>query len=340
MVNILLVGEAYGEKEEELGKPFVGTSGWILDQMLAQVGINRKECYLTNVFNLRPRPSNDVGNLCGTKAEGIPGMPYLQRGKYVKAKYASELERLYSEIRREEPNIIIALGATAAWALLHSSGIKAIRGASTATPPSVSNCLGRTYKVLPTFHPAAIARDWSTRPIGLSDLDKALAESSFPEVIRPSRKIWIRPTLEDIARYETLYIRPAKILSADIETKGNQITCIGFAPSAESAIVIPFWSAAQTDGNYWRTKDEELQAWNFVRRWCTAPLLFQNGMYDAHVLWRSYGIPCPNMIEDTMLLHHALQPEMEKGLGFLATLYTNEASWKFMRKASEVRKHD
>jgi len=32
-----------------------------------------------------------------------------------------------------------------------------------------------------------------------------------------------------------------------------------------------------------------------------------------------------------MLLHHAMQPEMEKGLGFLGSLYTNEPSWKFMR---------
>jgi hypothetical protein len=53
--------------------------------------------------------------------------------------------------------------------------------------------------------------------------------------------------------------------------------------------------------------------------------------------WKNYGIPTPAPAEDTMLLHHAMQPEMEKGLGFLASVYTDEASWKFMRKGA---KHD
>jgi hypothetical protein len=54
-------------------------------------------------------------------------------------------------------------------------------------------------------------------------------------------------------------------------------------------------------------------------------------MYDLHFLWRGYGIPTVNCDDDTMLLHHSLQPESEKGLGFLGSVYTNEASWKLMR---------
>jgi hypothetical protein len=38
-----------------------------------------------------------------------------------------------------------------------------------------------------------------------------------------------------------------------------------------------------------------------------------------------------------MLLHHALQPESEKGLGFLGSVYTNEASWKLMRTSTIKR---
>src|SRR3569832_2249729 len=135
----MLIGEAWGEAEEQQHQPFVGPSGWILDGMLSQVGIHRKECYLTNVFTLRPKPSNDVKNLCGTIPEGIPGMPTLQRGKYVLAKYRPELDRLYTEINKVNPNVIVALGATAAWALLHSTGIKAIRGSvALATLPALA----------------------------------------------------------------------------------------------------------------------------------------------------------------------------------------------------------
>lgn len=332
----MLIGEAWGEKEEELRTPFVGASGYILDGMLAQVGLSRHECYITNVFNLRPKPSNDVRNLCGTKAEGIPGMPVLSKGKFVLAKYKPELDRLYTEINKVNPNVIVALGATASWALLRSTGIKAIRGSIAFTHPALP--LGRSYKVLPTYHPAAIAREWSNRPVGIADLDKAKRESVTPAFRRPERKLWLYPTLKDLADYEQNFIARADSLSADIETWQNQITCIGFAPNAGSCIVIPFVSELRPGKNYWQDIDEELEAWNYVRRWCAMkPTIFQNGLYDMQFLWRSYRIPVPLASEDTMLLHHAWQPEMEKGLGFLASVYTDEVSWKFMRKGM---KHD
>jgi DNA polymerase len=332
----MLVGEAWGEQEEQQHQPFVGASGWILDGMLSQVGLHRRDCFITNCFNLRPKPSNDVKNLCGTKAEGIPGLPALTKGKFVLAKYASELERLYREINSVNPNVLVALGATAAWALLHSTGIKAIRGSVALTHSSLP--LGRQYKVVPTYHPAAIAREWANRPIAIADLEKAKRESETPIFVRPKREIWTYPTLEDLSLYERLHIRTAQDLSADIETWQNQITCIGFAPSSSTGIVIPFVSEARPGKNYWQTIDEELEAWNYVRRWCAMkPTIFQNGMYDIQFLWRSYHIPVPLAADDTMLLHHAWQPEMEKGLGFLASVYTDEVSWKFMRKGM---KHD
>jgi DNA polymerase len=334
--KIMLVGEAWGEQEEQQHQPFVGTSGWILDGMLSQIGLTRRDCALTNCFNLRPKPSNDIKNLCGSKADGIPGLPALVKGKFVLAKYKPELDRLYREINEVQPNIIVALGATAAWALLRSTGIKAIRGSVTFTHPALP--IDRTYKVIPTYHPAAVARQWTERPVVIADLDKAKRESESPDYTRPERLLWIYPTLEDLEEYERLYIRDAVQLSVDIETWGNQITCIGFAPSPNSGIVIPFVCESREGKNYWPTIEEELAAWNYVRRWLAMkPSLFQNGMYDIQFLWRSYHIPVPLAAEDTMLLHHAFQPEMEKGLGFLASIYTDEMSWKFMRKGM---KHD
>lgn len=338
MVNIALVGEAFGEKEEELGRPFIGASGWILDQMLSVVGIDRRECLVTNVFNFRPRPNNDVKNLCGLRAAGIPGLPELQKGKYVLAHYAPELERLYDEVRIANPNIIIALGATASWAFLRSSGIKGVRGATAVTHEAVSRRLGRAYKVLPTFHPAAVAREWSIRPVVIADLDKANRQSTSPDYEPPACDIWIRPTLEDLARYEQEFINNAEYLAADIETKQDQITCIGFAPGPGSAIVIPFFS--ESGASYWRTLEEEVAAWSYVRRWlATKSTVWQNGLYDLNYLWSRYGLPVPMASEDTMLMHHAMQPEMEKGLAFLGSVYSDFPSWKFMAKGKAM-KHD
>lgn len=335
-MTIMLVGEAWGEKEEEQGRPFVGASGWLLDQMLNHASLSRADCYVTNVFNLRPKPSNDVKNLCGTKAEGIPGMPQLLAGKYVRKEYLPELDRLYQEVRDVKPNLVVALGATAAWAFLHTSGIKSVRGAIAPSHWAVSQKLGRTVKVLPTYHPAMVLRDYSARPVVTADLGKAKREGEFPEVRRPSREIWTEPTIMDLATYERLYIDPAEQLACDIETVGNQVTCIGFAPTPNSCIVIPFFRGV--NGHYWSSASEEVAAWQYAKRWLeTKPCIFQNGLYDMSFLWRHCGVATCLDPEDTMLLHHAWQPELEKGLGFLATIYTDECSWKHMRKGL---KHD
>ena len=323
-----------GKDEEAAGLPFVGASGRIFNGMLSQVGIDRDECLVTNVFNLRPKPTNDIKNLCGPKVEGIPGMPWIAKGKYVKREYAKELSRLYDELHRFQPNVIVALGATASWALLHTTGIRKIRG---AIAESIHG-----FKVLPTYHPAAVMREWKTRPIVLADLLKAKRESTFPEIRRPQRYVHIEPSLSDIKEFFHEYIEPSPDLSIDIETKGTTITCIGFAPSIDRALVIPFYDPLQKDGNYWRAFAEEMKAWEWVRRFCglRKRIVFQNGLYDMAFLWRTMGITVPYAAEDTMLLTHAQQPEMEKSLGFLASVHTDEASWKFMRNSDTNKKED
>ena len=326
---IMLVGEAWGREEEDAGAPFVGASGRLLKACLRLVGISYDECYVTNVFNFRPKPSNDIKNLCGPKTEAIPGFPALVKGKYVRVEFKPEVDRLLQEIENVRPTLIVALGGTASWALLHTSGIKGIRG-TTYYHRCVRN--GIYIKVLPTYHPAAVLREFKLKPIFMSDLDKARRESTYREIRRPSRKIWVEPTLDDLHRFEREYILPSNSLSIDIETAGDQITCIGFAPTDSVALVVPFFDKVRK--NYWPTVEDEIAAWNWVKRICALPksIVGQNFLYDLNFTWTKYGIPVPHVEDDTMLLHHALHPEMEKGLGFLASVYTDEGSWKFMRK--------
>ncbi len=336
-LRMAFVGESYGAEEAIKQRPFVGPSGGVLTGMLAQEGIDRRDHLITNVFNLQPKPSNAITNLCGTRAEGIKGRRSLVSGKYVLARYESEIERLYDELLDYKPNVIVALGATPAWALLNTSGIKAIRGA-----PVEASIRGHTFKVLPTYHPAAVMRDWTLRPIVIADFEKAKREAAFPEIRRPRRKLWIEPEIMDLHIFESRYIIPSPELSIDIETHADQITCIGFAPTIDRALVVPFYDPAQPDGNYWHSFDEEKQAWLWVKRMCELDkaIVGQNFMYDMHFLWRSYGITTPHFTDDTMLLHHALQIEMQKSLGFLGSIYTDEASWKFMRSKHTVKLGD
>lgn len=334
MAGIVIVGEAWGKDEEEQGKPFVGASGRLLTGLLKQVGIDRESCYITNVFNFKP-DKNDIKTLCGTKKEGVPGMPAITKGKYVKLEYQHELDRLYKEVDSVKPTLIIALGGSASWSLLRTSGIKAIRGA-----PLYSF---RGPKVLPTYHPAAVLREWKLRPILLADLEKARKESEYPEIRRPQREIWVEPTYEDLLDFEARFITPSSELSIDIETIGELITMIGFAPTVNRALVVPFFDDTKPTKNYWPTTEIEIKVWNWVKRICAlekSRLVGQNFLYDINFLWTRYGITVPHVTDDTMLLHHALQPEMEKGLGFLGSIYTDEAAWKCEYKNSKTVKRE
>ena len=336
-MSIAIVGEAWGEEEAKQKTAFVGASGYELTRMLSEAGIHRADCFLTNVLNLRP-PGNKIEALCGSKAEGIIGYPALIKAKYLKREFIYELERLGAELADVNPNLVIALGNTASWALLGRTAISKLRG---TTFNSTHTAVG--FKVLPTYHPAAVLRQYELRPTTIADLMKAKREAEYPEIRRPRREIWIEPTLEDIYEFDRRYIAGCGILSVDIETAGTAITCIGFAPNSCYAIVIPFFDARKKGRSYWPTQSSELKAWTFVRNVLGYPKirkLFQNGLYDIAFLWRAYGIKVLGAEHDTMLLHHALQPESLKGLGFLGSIYTDEGSWKDMRKGKTTIKAD
>lgn len=357
MKPTVLLGEAFGSNEARLGVGFVGSSGVELLRMLNEAGfltltpddttcisnywatskpdwLNRvwlahPEVVRMNVFNLHP-PGNRIEALCGPKPEGIPGYPALTKSKYVRHEYMPELERLADELVTADPNLIICLGNTPLWALAGTTGISKLRGTTRLSTHAASG-----FKLLPTYHPAAVLRQWELRPTTISDLTKAGRERAYPEIRRQGRSIWIEPDLDDIARFFAEEV--TDFLSVDVETKGSRITCIGFAPNPNLALVVPFDDDRKKGRHYWATKELEVAAWNLLR----VPLedkrirkLFQNGLYDLAFIWRSMGIAVRGATEDTMLCHHALQPEALKGLGFLGSIYADESAWKTERKGA------
>lgn len=334
MTKIAIVGEAWGAEEEILRLPFQGPAGYCLNKMLEEVGIRRVDCLLTNVFNLRPKPKNDIENLCAPKSEVKHDLPPLSNGKYIRDEYLPEIDRLYVELREARPNVIIAAGATASWALLRVPSIRRTRGTVAASPiPGIG-------KILPIYHPSAILRQWDLRHQTVMDLMKAKRESEFPEIRRPFRKVYIEPTLAEMEWFFREYLEHASRIVFDIETdpENGQITCIGFAPSPKIALVVPFCRGKTiASGSYWSTLEDEVAAVAFVRRVLSLPCpkAGQNGMYDISWLWRKLGIPVVAYEDDTMILHHALYPEAEKSLGFLGSIYTNEASWKLMNRSKK-----
>ncbi len=105
--KLMFVGEAPGRKEDELGRPFVGRAGKILDQMLSKVGINRSDVFITNIVKCRP-PDNRMLDL---EERGTCMTNYLDR-----------------EISIIQPKIICLMGRTAIWSLLGMKTVLPHRG--------------------------------------------------------------------------------------------------------------------------------------------------------------------------------------------------------------------
>lgn len=350
--KIALVAEAWGQQEELTKQPLIGTTGQELNRMLEECGLHRRECFATNVFALRPTANNIellcdgkkvVSDLYKTTPSGKLGLwgidaekydfPGIKQGKYIEPRFFPEILRLREELEQVQPNLIIALGAIASWALLSNPKIGSIRGAiaeSTLLP---------SKKVLPTFHPSAVYRNWSLRTIVLADLLKAKRECEYPEIQRPQRFVLVRPSIAEMWGWWRMHGQAAPMLSIDIETTKGQIKNIGFSSARNQAINVPI---IFRERSYWQ-EWEEFLVWQFIKYVCEspAPKLFQNGLYDLQYIWRM-GIRVVNVREDTMLLHHSLYPEMQKSLGFMGSIYSNEPAWKLLRKqsAEEALKRD
>lgn len=330
---ILILGQAPGAQEVKYGRPFIGPAGRELDRWLAFAGVERFKCAITNVFNC-PIPSAGLAAMTAStreaKAEGwTPELPPILRGRHLRPEWHAHLARLHLEILEVQPNVILALGDQALWALSGHFGIETRRGALFQSLQGP--------KAIATYHPAYILRgQWKRRIPAMADVVKAKRESASPVLTMTERELHLSPTLEDL-HSATDRLLSAELLSVDIETAAGEITSIAFAPSPNWAICVPF----VLDGrrSYWPTLEAEIEAWQWVKRICESPVpkLLQNGLYDAQWLWVKRGIALRRYAHDTRLAHHALFPELPKSLGFMGSLWENEGAWKQLGGASRKR---
>jgi uracil-DNA glycosylase len=342
--SIFILAEAPGDKESEALRPLVGPSGYELRRMLRTIGVNLDDTYRANVFSRQPEGNNLT--LYGTedKVSQFRDLGPLSHNPlaFLDVAHRHELDRVHQELAAVNPNVVIALGNTATWALGLGLGINTLRGSvHTCTIPTLS----RPLKVVPTFHPAMVLRQWDQRVVSLADLEKAHVESTSPDFSFDNSELWIAPSLDDLDEFDREHMVGATICACDIETKRGQITCISFAPRNDISLVIPFWMEGDSP-SYWSTPREEALAWGYVKRWMERADLtkvFQNGLYDLQYIQHAPpGIRPRACTEDTMLMHHSLFSELKKGLGFLGSVYANVPSWKSMRtfKREEILKRD
>lgn len=365
--KIAFVGEAPAEEEELEGLPLVGASGRTFAQILRTAGLakssegslpksfypelgkrglrpmlwERSDFWVGNVFDTRLPDhlgkTNQLKPLCADAPERASWEGYeyerIEGAGFLRPEHLHHLQRLREEMERLRPTLIVPMGSTALWAFTGRSDISQCRGAIGRATRILPGC-----KILPTLHPAHVIQQWKMFNVVVADLIKAAREAEFPEVRMPKREVWLEPTLKDLQTFKTKFITGSKAPCAvDIETMGGssgQITCIGFAPSPEKALVVPFVDYRKANRCYWPTLESEVRAWEFVRKLLADPKLkkvFQNGNYDVYWLMMRMGFEVNNYCDDTRLMHHALWQELPKSLGFMGSCYLNFPAWKLMR---------
>lgn len=139
--DVMFIGEAPGEKEDELGRPFVGAAGKFLDELLSSINLKREDVYISNVVKYRPPANRDP-----LPEEKEQCMPWLKM-----------------EIAIIKPKVIVPLGRHA---LLHFF-----------TKLSISEAHGKPQKinddltVFPIYHPAAALHNGNLRQALFDDFN-------------------------------------------------------------------------------------------------------------------------------------------------------------------------
>ena len=131
---VMVIGEGPGADEDTSGRPFVGRAGFLLDKMLASIGLSReKNCFIANIIKCRP-PANrdplpDETAFCG---------PFLER-----------------QIRLLKPRFILCAGRISAQTLMRSTEpVGRLRGKITKLETG-----GAEIPLIATYHPSAVLRN-------------------------------------------------------------------------------------------------------------------------------------------------------------------------------------
>lgn len=163
--RLMFVGEGPGADEDMQGRPFVGRAGQLLNNMITAMGLKREQVYIANIVKCRP--------------------PQNRTPEPVEANTCSQF--LFQQIDVIRPEIIVALGSTAATYMLGGKApLSALRGRLHEA---------RGSKLIVTYHPAYLLRDPRQKKEAWKDLQIAMAELGLqPPKRPPSELLKLSPT--------------------------------------------------------------------------------------------------------------------------------------------------
>jgi DNA polymerase I-like protein with 3'-5' exonuclease and polymerase domains/uracil-DNA glycosylase len=330
----LWVGEAAGEEEARTGKPFVGGAGSWLNSMCRNARVSRANTSIINTIGCKP-PENVYPadpkwekavqhhfrkeleglekRLLKAEKKNIPEAAAL-RAEYEQAKEALPTKTSTNKDGREavaycyehhlHPALdgrkwsrVVALGDWALQSLTEQKRILQWRG----SPLPLKGRVDEGPRVVPTLHPAYLARNTNLFSVAVGDLRKGVA--------LPPENYVLYPTIDQVRAFTS------REFAFDFEwdSWGN-ITLCGLSDRYYHAVVVP-WCYPFT---------EELK-----RIFENALVLIGHNIIGADTKYfEKLGWNVQAEMLDTMLMQHLVQPDMRHTLAFVASVFTGKVFWK------------
>ncbi|WP_223379419.1 uracil-DNA glycosylase [Schnuerera sp. xch1] len=151
--SIMLIGEAPGSKEVEIGKPFVGQAGKHFEEFLQVLNIKRQDVYITNAVKFRPTKMNPK---TGRLSNRTPTSREIDEFR----------EYIDEEVSIVNPKIIVTLGNMP----LKSIYRKNLKIGNVHGKLMEVEIRGIKYKVFPLYHPAAVIYRNELKDVYMADL--------------------------------------------------------------------------------------------------------------------------------------------------------------------------
>jgi DNA polymerase len=151
--RIVLIGEAPGKNEDEQGIPFVGAAGKFLDQMFIEVGLKRKDVYITNIVKYRPPNNRDP-----LPEEKDEFTPYLEK-----------------QLQIIDPDVVVTLGRHSMEYFLPDKRISEVHGRAFRKHLLPTDKSDKKVVLMPMYHPAAALYNGALRQTLIEDFKKVPA---------------------------------------------------------------------------------------------------------------------------------------------------------------------
>lgn len=333
--SLIVIGEAPGNNEVEVGAPFVGASGRVLDESLMVGGLRREEVSVTNVLLCQPPLDFEtyIEKLRHQhKRDGGLGEALLPT--------TCCAPRLARDLSEAASIVELAVGNKALQSVANHHGVafgktKAedvgqIRVAHLRKQHGAPIVLrDEPRKVLvASYHPAFAfrgAKAWM--PVIKKTITRAaLIARRHGQIDWAKPNYNVNPSFDEIQKFADLALRHNALVTVDIETDGAhtrtcRVRCVGMGMTldgVEHVIVVPL---RNMDGTMvWSSREELVQVGLQLRRVMDdCPLAFQNGAFDTSVMLRvGLMTAARKTYFDTMLAHHDTDSnDLPHDLGFI-----------------------